>query len=437
MDKKYDVFISYSRTNLEQVKDIKALVEQQTEARCWMDLEGIESGVPRFTTAIIDGIKECQVLLFMRSAQSQRSEFALRELNFASKRGKKVVIVNVDNSPMTDEFEFLYGLTDTIEWENLPQREKLFRDVRRWLNKADKPAKQQRDTAKPAVQPAYSGDLLPEGASINGGKYIIKKVLPSSAYYNSYLANEAGGCQMVVKEFFIKDYTERVNGIVKVKDGYGDDIDIDKWKKAIFKHWGWQLHFSHPNVESLTEVFQENGTVYGVKNYIEGEDLWSYLRRTGRPLDENRVRKIGIQLMNALSYLHKASILHLDIKPGNIMIDIDLSKICLIDFDICRKMDEHDESDPLAYSAGYAPIEQIGNGRIGPHTDIYAAGATFYNLLTLLAPPSTMDIADDGEKAFKFPINVSRPMRDLIQKMMTPNRLHRITAEEVIRLLQS
>ncbi len=132
MNEHYDIFISYSRKDLERVKTIKAELEQATNARCWMDLQGVESGVPRFTTAIIDGIRACDVFLFMRSETSQTSEFALRELNYASKRHKKVVIVNVDSSQMCDEFEFLYGLTDTIAWNDQPQREKLIRDINQW-----------------------------------------------------------------------------------------------------------------------------------------------------------------------------------------------------------------------------------------------------------------------------------------------------------------
>jgi hypothetical protein len=137
MEKKYDVFISYSRSDLKQVTDIKAKIEDTTGAHCWMDLEGIESGVPRFTKAIIDGIKNCRVFLFMCSGQSQKSEFALRELNYASKRCQHVVIVRIDNKPLNDEFEFLYSLTDTIEWDNQPQREKLFRDIIRWIGKKE------------------------------------------------------------------------------------------------------------------------------------------------------------------------------------------------------------------------------------------------------------------------------------------------------------
>ncbi len=103
-----------------------------------MDLNAIESGSAQFTQDIVSGIRECRVFLFMLSVMSQKSEFALLELNFASKkakvdRQKHVIIVNIDGCQMCDEFDFLYGLTDTIDWSNLPQKEKLLRDLKRWL----------------------------------------------------------------------------------------------------------------------------------------------------------------------------------------------------------------------------------------------------------------------------------------------------------------
>lgn len=132
-ERKYDVFISYSRANLEIVKTIKKEIEDATSKHCWMDLEGIESGAPRFTESIIEGIEQCEVFLFMRTMQSQNSKYALLELNYATEESKKhVVIVNIDNSDMTKEFRFLYGLTNTIDWGNEPQREKLIRDIVKW-----------------------------------------------------------------------------------------------------------------------------------------------------------------------------------------------------------------------------------------------------------------------------------------------------------------
>ena len=154
MDSKYDVFISYSRKDLEVVKGIKEEIERATNAHCWMDLQGIESGAPRFIRSIIDGINMCDVFLFMRSKQSQDSKYALRELHYAEEGGKKFVIVHIDNSPMSEDFKFLYDLADTIEWDNLPQREKLLHDISKWTGSSAL------DVKEMEMVPAYNRNVF-------------------------------------------------------------------------------------------------------------------------------------------------------------------------------------------------------------------------------------------------------------------------------------
>lgn len=129
----FPIFISYSRKDIGLISPIRAIIEDTAGSRCWMDLNAIESGSPRFTKDITSGINNCEVFLFMLSENSQRSQFALRELSFANSKGKHVVIVNIDDCAMVDEFKFLYGLTDTISWNDMPQREKLLRDLKRWV----------------------------------------------------------------------------------------------------------------------------------------------------------------------------------------------------------------------------------------------------------------------------------------------------------------
>ena len=141
-----EIFISYSRWNLDRVKAIKTEIERETGADCWMDLNAIESGATQFTQDIVEGIKSCRVFLFMLTKESQASKFALRELNFAMKKAdsdkqKHVVIVNIDDCEMCDEFDFMYGLTDTIAWGNQPQKEKLLRDIKTWGGKEEEEAK--------------------------------------------------------------------------------------------------------------------------------------------------------------------------------------------------------------------------------------------------------------------------------------------------------
>lgn len=128
---KYDIFISYSRADLERVKAIKAELENSTGALCWMDMEGIESG-EQFEDVIISAINRSDTMLFMLSECSMRSEWALDELDFAKKKRKRIVIVNLEEVELSDKFYFRYHKYDQIMWHNKPQREKLFRDIKRW-----------------------------------------------------------------------------------------------------------------------------------------------------------------------------------------------------------------------------------------------------------------------------------------------------------------
>lgn len=130
---KRDVFISYSRRNIDRVTEIKKQIDRECGTDCWIDLKGIESGSEMFLRDIVGGIDACKVFLFMLSKESMESEYALLELNYAKEQKKKVVLINIDDCRMTGVFLFKYSLTDTIAWNNQPQREKLLRDVKRWI----------------------------------------------------------------------------------------------------------------------------------------------------------------------------------------------------------------------------------------------------------------------------------------------------------------
>lgn len=132
---KRDVFISYSRKNMERVKKIKSQIDSQCGTDCWMDVYGgIESGALDYEDAIIEGINKCKVFLFMLSDQSQQSDNARKEFDFAIKKGKKAVLVNINGCELSDKFLFSYGRADIKNWQDSIQRESLLRSIREWIN---------------------------------------------------------------------------------------------------------------------------------------------------------------------------------------------------------------------------------------------------------------------------------------------------------------
>lgn len=134
-----EVFISYSRKDLEKVKGIKKEIEQAIGVECWMDLENIVADADNYLNFIAKGIKSCKVFVFMLSESSQTSRHAIGELVAANlqkeKTGIHVVIVNIDDCEMNMEFVIRFATKNSILWSDKSQKENLFRCLRMWLDK--------------------------------------------------------------------------------------------------------------------------------------------------------------------------------------------------------------------------------------------------------------------------------------------------------------
>ena len=140
----FDIFVSYCRRDFDTVKAIKEELEDVGGARCWMDLEGIESG-DQFVNVIISAINRSETFMFMLSQASMNSEWALDELDFAKKKGKRIVIVSIEEVEMTDKFYFTYHKYDQTDWLNDIQKGKLMRDVRKWTGKEEEERKRKEE----------------------------------------------------------------------------------------------------------------------------------------------------------------------------------------------------------------------------------------------------------------------------------------------------
>lgn len=126
-----EVFISYSRKDYEKVRKIKEEIDRTIGINCWMDLDGIESD-KQFVDVIINAINRHETILFILSKSSMYSTWALKELRFAEDKKKRIVLVLIDNSKMTDKFSFHYGDKDVIDWNAILERNKLLSNLKTW-----------------------------------------------------------------------------------------------------------------------------------------------------------------------------------------------------------------------------------------------------------------------------------------------------------------
>ena len=278
--------------------------------------------------------------------------------------------------------------------------------------------------------------LLPTGALLQGGKYRVERYLSSGNFGNTYIVQNTGmGVQFAMKEFFLRNICYRTNSGAAVSISPAVDpekvaIQREKFKKEAQRLYGLKSqHLVH-----VHDMFEENGTVYYVMDFVKGESLASYMERKQQPLTEEQVRYILNQLLDGLEEIHQKQIWHLDLKPDNVMIDKD-GNVVIIDFGASKQVGRSGKytgtSNILCYTPGYAPKEQVNQNMeaIGPWTDIYALGATLYNLLTNIDP------SVQSSDTLNYPTPVSPQMKQLIGSMMQGDLTKRPQSLAAIRQL--
>ena len=144
------IFISYSRKDLKHAKRIKGEIENSTSIRCWMDMDGIESG-SQFEETIISAIDNASVVVFLLSENSMKSRWAKDEIRYAFEIGKRIVPVNIDDCTPRGWFLFRLSGLDIISYSNRDQKEKLMENLALWGNAV---------AFKKSIEPERSPKLL-------------------------------------------------------------------------------------------------------------------------------------------------------------------------------------------------------------------------------------------------------------------------------------
>ena len=279
--------------------------------------------------------------------------------------------------------------------------------------------------------------MLAQGTLLRGGTYRIERQLASGGFGNTYLVRNVAFDELyAMKEFFMRGVNMRNgnNVTVSVPDNHASyESQKEKFKKEAIR----LRNLRNEHIVKVHDLFEENSTVYYVMDFIDGESLAEQIKHSGKAITEEQTWHILPQVLDALKKVHSQNIWHLDIKPGNIMLN-KKGDAFLIDFGASKQLNSSGSqtSSALCYTPGYAPVEQVEQDmdKFGPWTDFYALGATLYYMQSLKQPPSSTALTEGD--AFDFPATMSRQMKDTIIWMMKPSRKERPqSVDEILKLI--
>ena len=224
-------------------------------------------------------------------------------------------------------------------------------------------------------QPPSQADRLTPGTML-AGHFRIEQHIGSGGYANVYRAI---------------DVEERRDPERAIKEVTDSDPGV---RRQFQLEAGLLIKSAHPNIPRGYQLFEENGHLYLVMEFVRGRDLEDWLneslQKRRRALDEDQVLRWAIEVCDALHVMHDRDvpIIHRDIKPANIKITPE-QKPVLIDFGLAKlQTGGPTRTAAQGVSPGFAPPEQyMAKGRTDARTDIYGLGATLYACLTGKDPP--------------------------------------------------
>lgn len=235
------------------------------------------------------------------------------------------------------------------------------------------------------------GDELPPGTVLCGGQYSIEKYLNAGGFGVTYLARDSLGRRVVIKECFPSALCFRSQKTVRVRS-QTSTVEFETILELFEKEARALASLQHPFIVGVHQYFRDNDTAYMAMDFVEGLTLLDIIEKDPARLTPEMVKAILIQLLQALSFIHRNDILHRDISPDNILID-DNDLPVLIDFGAAREDATRVSralSKVLTVKDGYSPQEFYVPGSDQVYaSDLYALAATFYHVVSGTAPKSS------------------------------------------------
>ncbi|WP_448265284.1 protein kinase domain-containing protein [Nostoc sp. DSM 114159] len=194
----------------------------------------------------------------------------------------------------------------------------------------------------------------------------------------------------------------------------------------------------HPQIPTLIAYFEQDGCLYLVQQFINGDNLLKELQQR-KAYNARDIQSILLDLLPILKFIHDRKVIHRDIKPENIIRNKNDGRLSLIDFGSSKQFTAkvQQKSGTSIGSHGYSPLEQIRDGKAFPASDLFGVGATCFHLLTGNSPfqlwmESGYAWVSNWREYLRSPLN---PELDfVIDKLLKKDIQERYqSAEEVLR----
>ena len=231
---------------------------------------------------------------------------------------------------------------------------------------------------------------LPPGTELRGGEFVLGKEIGCGSFGLIYEAFESRVQQkLAIKEFFPIGYL-RSEADWSLSEKPDQPNELELLRGQFKEEYRVLERFERPGIVKVYDLFEERGGLFLVMEQLQGATLDRVLS-THKHLGESPATEIIRQLARTLETIHLSGLVHGDIKPENLFLTF-RNEVILLDFGAVNHYLTDDRDTPRFLTPGYAPPEQYQAHRApDPASDIYAMGATFYELLTGTSPPDARD----------------------------------------------
>ncbi|MBT3246593.1 MAG: Stk1 family PASTA domain-containing Ser/Thr kinase [Actinobacteria bacterium] len=212
-----------------------------------------------------------------------------------------------------------------------------------------------------------------EGPTVFNGRYELHRQIARGGMADVYLARDL-----------------LLDRPVAVKVLFDEFADVPDFVERFRREAQAAANLNHPNIVSVYDWGEEQGTYFIVMEYVEGRSLAEMIRTEGA-LHPDRAADIATDITAALGFAHRNGLVHRDVKPGNVLVTPS-GQVKVADFGIATAIAgaQHDltRDGTVMGTATYFSPEQAQGRQVDPRSDLYSLGVVLYEML-LGRPPFT------------------------------------------------